>query len=636
MLGVLAYTLGSDSAGHALEVSPVNALMITVPLYSSCLLAMVGTLLLARRAVPRLRVLIASVVAVLAPLVIVLTYVDLAMQRFRGERLTLSILKTYLTPDAVSGDWVQPFLEYRRYAALQLFLLVASLVAVSIVLWRWLRRRDVVTESTLLPSGIGALVLSVACYAPLRFAYDHQRDMGAPTELVLARALLLPSKVWLSAERRRGERDAWRASMDSIERNQWLSDSFPLMRRTAVRPVAFADSLPDIVFFVVESLRGADVGYGLRPRVGSASVTPELDALARQSVVFTNYIASGEPSPRGFITIQTGEWEHKDKFTLTSFPNVQTDAIPARLRTLGYHTMALWGGNPAFDNQLAWARRWYDELVFDLPENRLFYFKTMPDGVLMNRFMERVRVHDSVAPNQPLFAYVASNGTHTPFTLDSGSTIPGDSVPSPDRQRRYDLCLANIDAEIGRVVRFLKARRHGANTVIVVVGDHSDRTNEAVDARWRGMPVDASVWTAALVHAPERLVGKPRHETFVASHVDLLPTIRAFTGDTSPTSSAGHDLFDSIPDAQRRAVSINARGYRLDWQGFTLLVNPYDLRAPYAFKTFANDNATPVPLSQTPFASDEAERLVRRIEYWSELVEADRVWSGALAGRRRE
>ena len=630
MVALLAYTLGHDPAGHALEVSPLNALMITVPLYSAWIFGIVGVALLLRHAVSKARTVIAACVAGLALLLIVLTPVDLALQRFRGERLTPSLVRTYFTRDIVNEDWLRPFVESPNYAAMQLLLLGASLFAFALILWRWFRDRNNVNTPAL-SAGFLSLGLSLVCYLPLRFAYDHQREMGMPAEAVFARALLTPATSMSAAQLVR-ERDEWRASLDSTGQHRWLSDSFPLMHTNNIRAIKNADSLPDIVLFVVESLRGADVGYGLHPRQGSPSVTPELDALARQSVVFPQYIASGEPSPRGFITIQTGQWEHKHEFTLTGFPNLQTDAIPERLRAKGYHTMALWGVNPSFDNQLTWARCWFDELVFDMPENRLFYLKAMSDGVLMDRFIDRVRNHDRVRPNQPLFAFVASNGTHTPFNLSADAAATADSLPSTDRQRRYDLCLANIDAQIGRVVRFLKARRHGSNTIIVVIGDHSDRTNETFDARWRGMPVDAAVWTAALIHGPERLIGVPRREQFVASHVDLLPTISAFTNDHTPTNSLGHDLFDgTVPVSERRAVSINARGYRLDWQGFTLLVDSRDSRLHYAFKSFAEGSPVPLTMPETPFAPDEAERLARRIEYWSELMEHDRVWSSPLA-----
>ena len=183
------------------------------------------------------------------------------------------------------------------------------------------------------------------------------------------------------------------------------------------------------------------------------------------------------------------------------------DALPLRLRRAGYHTVALWGGNPSFDNQLTWGRRWYDDVVFERRDNQLFYFRTTPDHALMDTVITRIDAHDRDRGKQPLFIYVSSNGTHTPFELEAGAAMPNDNPPSADRQRRYDLTLRNVDAQIARVIARLRARPRWKNTVVIIIGDHSDRTSEPADPRWRGMPTDAQVATAALIFGPPALIG---------------------------------------------------------------------------------------------------------------------------------
>jgi hypothetical protein len=54
----------------------------------------------------------------------------------------------------------------------------------------------------------------------------------------------------------------------------------------------------------------------------------------------------------------------------------------------------------------------------------------MPDRVLMDRFMDRVRAHDAAAPAQPFFAYVASNGTHTDADLDAAVAALAQAIES--------------------------------------------------------------------------------------------------------------------------------------------------------------------------------------------------------------
>ena len=643
MAGLLLFNFGTDAAGQQLQVSPLNSLMIAVPLYTCWILVMAAVWLATWKVLRPVRWLVSSTGVATGFALILLTQVDFGMQRLRGERLSLVHLRTYLTPSMFDADWVRPVAEDPKYLAMTVAVCIAAWVGLTVLLVARARRGP--REEARVPTWRGVVRCAAGaglCYAPLLFAWYHQRDMVLPPQIVLVRAALFPVRT-LTASEETVERATLRQALDPRGTSRWLSDEYPLMRVPAsdgapgprgIAGAAARDTTsPDIIFFVVESLRGHDVGYGLFPRAPGHSVTPHLDSLAAESVVFPRYIASGEPSPRGFITINTGEWEHKSAFIVANYPNLRIDAIPARLRAHGYHTMALWGGNPSFDNQLTWARRWYDERVFQLRENRFFYFRATPDRVLMDRVIDRVQAHDRDAPGQPFFAYVASNGTHTPYTLEDSAAVPGDPVPSASRQRRYDLCLENVDAQIGRVVAFLRTRPRWKNTVIVVVGDHSDRTDEQMDPRWRGMPVDPAVYTAALVHGPARLVGAPRRDTITASHVDLLPTVLDWIGDRGAYSSPGQDLFGPVPESGRSAVSINSRGFRLDRGGFTLLVDSHDPAIHYAYKSFPQGEPQLLPLAQTPFSPDEPERLTAAIRYWSQLVEQDRVWSDSVARR---
>ncbi len=643
MVGLLLFSFGKDAAGQAVQVSPLNSLMIAVPLYTCWLLVMTGVWLLVWKMVPVARRLTTASGIVVAFALILLTEVDFGMQLFRGERLSLTHFKTYVTPDVVNADWLVPVLADPGFLVPAVLVWAIGWIALIVLI-----RRPDTWKAEARWSEVGMCAVGAAlCYLPVSFAWYHQRDMAQPPEVVLARGVLYPVRPFKPAEEI-AQRVALRKRIDPAGTSRWLSDEYPLMRTAAEtastkpfpslvarraspsRPSSFAPRQappsPDIIFFVVESLRGRDVGWGLYPRALGHSVTPHLDSLAARSVVFPRYIANGEPSPRGFITINTGDWEHESGFIIANFPNLTIDALPARLREHGYHTMALWGGNPSFDNQLTWARRWYDERIFDLPENKFFYFKTTPDHVLMDKVIDRVKAHDKDAPGQPLFAYVASNGTHTPYELEEGAAVAGDAVRSESRQRRYDLCLENVDAQIGRVIAYLKSRSRWSNTVIVVIGDHADRTDEVLDERWRGMPVDAFVSTAALIYGPPALVGVPRREEITASHVDLMPTVLSWIGDRGAYAGVGKDLFAPIPESERSAVSINSRGYRLDRGGYTLLVDSHDASVYYAFRSFPLGAPTLVPLSQTPFRVDEAERLTGELRYWSQLVEQNRVW----------
>ena len=621
---LLLHDFGSDAAGHALQVSPVNALMLQVPLYAVGLLIPAAIWSTACWWWPQRRRVWTVIGTSVAMLFMIIAVLDLGMQRFRGERLSLSQISTYGTGNAINGDWILPVLESRVPAALILGVLLAGLVA--LILAARARAGDTAADPR--RSAAVFATLAIVCWIPPRFAYYHQRDMARSPQSVLLGELLNPSSPFQPADQAAARLDL-RRMLDRQSSARWLTDSYPVWHSVVqTASPAFgvaAGDPPDVVLFVIESLRGRDVGWGFGGRRGATSPTPHLDSLAAQSVTLPHYIASGEPSPRGFITLHSGVWEHGSLFIIANRPNVTLDALPLRLKRAGYHTIAMWGGNPSFDNQLTWARRWYDDVYFDRRKNQLFYFRTAPDHELMDAVIQRISAHDRERPKQPLFIYVASNGTHTPFELELGAAVPNDVPPSDDRQRRYDLTLRNVDAQIARVIAQLRARPQWNNTVIMVTGDHADRTSEPADPTWRGTPTDAQVATSALIFGPPALIGRPRALDFPASHVDLFPTISSWFGDTAATATMGRDLFDTTRVADRQAVSINSRGYRLDRGGFTLMVDSKDPRVFGAWRSFTGEQPAVLPLSSTPFASDEATRLHDAIQYWSSLVDANRV-----------
>ena len=631
---LLLHDLGRDPAGHPLQVSVVNALMLQLPLHLSALGGQGMVWALAATRWPRARLIIDPLGAIIATIVIVLTHVDLGMQRFRGERLSLNHLTLYGSTDVANSDWIRPMLDMPGFLATALMLLVGTLL----LLWHpWRPGGAVPRHLRSFRTPLLYAVVALAGQVPGQIAFDHQRVLAlSPQETLLREALNPPEP--LSPEEQQAALADLRRAIDPLGRGGWRTAAYPLWRSSDFRSVPGAGMAqqdpPDIILFTIESLRGRDVGWGFEPRTTGASVTPHLDSLARASVTFPQWIAGGEPSPRGFVTLHNGAWEHGRGFIIANFPEVRVDVLPQRLRTAGYRTMAIWGGNPSFDNQLTWARRWYDVLDFELPGNALFYRRTRSDRLVMDRLLAHVAAHDAAHDGTPFFAYVASNGTHTPYALDDGeaaaardasSNASSNTSPTMSRQARYDRVLRNVDAQIGRVIAALRQRPRWRNTVVIVTGDHADRTDETADPEWTGMPTDAQVATAALMFGPNVLIGSPRAITMPVSHTDLLPTVLGWIGDTSGVTTLGRSVFDTAAQTAREVVSINSRGVRLDRGGYSLMVATEDPRRFRAWRAFTGERPIALPLAATPFAADDPARLLQRVRYWSFLVEHNQV-----------
>src|SRR5207249_7920720 len=81
---------------------------------------------------------------------------------------------------------------------------------------------------------------------------------------------------------------------------------------TGVSP---SESLPDIVVVMIESLRADALGEG----GGRRSATPNLDALARHSVVFPTFTSNGFPSAPSVLAFHCSAWPHRRTEIITDF-----------------------------------------------------------------------------------------------------------------------------------------------------------------------------------------------------------------------------------------------------------------------------------------------------------------------------
>jgi arylsulfatase A-like enzyme len=631
--GLVFHFFSDDPNGNPIAASPANILLVALPYNGAVVFWAAAALFLLWKLAGPLRPAVTAVGVAFCAASIVLGQVDFAMQWFIGHRLSPSTLQTYSPADLLSPEVLGPLRFHPGYlaAALVLILLPEAVLLRGVLDWR---SRSAGPGWPLVAASFG---LACLCLIPIRIAYGHQRDVLRPPELLFVNHWLVPNNTPQFSDERAAMAQLRRAA-DVSGDSRWIDPRYPLARafppeRNRYIP-AGAHTPPDIVIFAVESLRGADVGYVPGNYPSGGSPTPNLDRLAAGSVVFSHYIANGNPSPRGFISINSGMWDHRGSFIISGFTATDLDALAPRMRDMGYATMAFWGSNPSFDNQLYWANKWYQRVEFALPGNELFYVHRMGDDLLVDRLIRAVREHDASRPQQPFFAYVATAGTHEPYTLEGETRLPADEVRKAaaitDVRQRYRFVLRNLDQQLSRAVAFLDSRHTGRGVVVVVVGDHSDAAGDSRPEELRGMPDNPAVWTAALILGPADLVGPPRVETFPCSHVDLTPTLLDIAGDHRPIVSPGTNLFAAIPPQKRTAIAVSGQGFRLDRGGWSLFVFRDRPDEFYTRQAFAGDGRLRRSLDGSPFSAADVRALWENFNTWSFLLENNRVWSPRL------
>jgi arylsulfatase A-like enzyme len=584
--------------------------------------------LLLWKLVPRLRHLVLLLALPVFGGALLLGQVDFEMLRLVGRRFSPSVFTTYVPHHVFTAEIMLPLRADLAHTLFSLGLIVGGWLGLAVIVRRGLRAPVMPRWSwwwfAILAVLLGYCVQVVTRYTP------SSRVLLQPPEIVFFRT-------WVGADQTpalaAGEaaQQVRSVLIAPVASQAWLDDQYPLVHRpaSAATPV---DDPPDIILIAVESLHAPHLGY-INP--AQQAVTPRLDALAAGSVVFSHFIANGYPSAPGFFAINAGILPHRSRTITAEFSDRTFDALPTRLKDLGYSRLAIWGGNAAMANELAWAQRWYDAVDYQIEGNQLEYHHSRGDAETFRVLIDHIQNADREHPGRPQFVFVATAGTHGPFTTanevfsrpeDRAEAALFKAEAGEDREDNYDQMLHLLDRQVGRLAEFLATRPRARNTVLVICGDHSVSLGGNVSYDIRGFPVDGVVWTTAILHGDERLVGQPRVEAFPSSQVDLMPTLLALAGDHRPTAAMGADLLAPIPRAQRLAIAVREDGYRLDRAGWTLFVSAADPGDYFTHRSFRSTPRSRASDPGGPFMATEAQALHRAVQAWSWLIEQNRVW----------
>jgi arylsulfatase A len=347
-----------------------------------------------------------------------------------------------------------------------------------------------------------------------------------------------------------------------------------------------ADRPPNIVFILADDLGYADVGFDGR----KVWTTPNLDRLASQGTIFRRWYSAGvvcAPSRAAFLTGRYGI--HNGVTGNTDMLDPRETTVAEALKSRGYATALCgkwhlcpikpddpgWPLNQGFDEFFGYigGREAWEKFPKELWDGRE---KKPVDGYADNLFTDRAidfvkRQHDA---SKPFFLYLALIAPHgwdqappqqatkfegkfegddKPYRHKSGTY----SKPIEHPYANYAAMVANLDAQVGRLLATLDELKLADDTLVVFTSDNG-ATFEPLNAGasnhfdsnapFRGQK--RTLWEGGM-HMPAcvRWTGhvKAGSESQTLVHnVDLLPTFCAAAGATvDPTWNVdGVNLLD--------------------------------------------------------------------------------------------
>src|SRR3954471_4106293 len=572
--------------------------------HAGVLTAITGAFLVATALAPRWRRTIALAACATFAILMIAGQADLTVSSITGAPLTPTVFRTFRGLQVVkSNEFLEPLRANWRVTLLGV-LAFAALVF-------WMARLALASDRRRAeppPLGGSATLIAGGILAALLASFAPWAIPPPPIEVAFAREYLGLDATSLDRPEREAIADL-RALVGLPPGAHWADEDYPLAY-VPPQPRLSSPRRPDIVVVMMESLRGEDLSFVTG---STGTVTPNLDAFASHSVVFTSYLSNAFPSAPSVLSFHASAWPHRRKEIVTDFSATRFDSLPERLRDLGYDTVYV-GADPHFDNQDRWLRRWYAG-VSDLVASG-----TAPtDRNIVSRAIDEIRRHDAAPAGKPLFVFVSTYSTHYPFRLPADAAEP-ELPESAGLAARYRQVLRYADAQVGNLLTTVGERSRAHDTVTIVVGDHSFYTNLR---KTSGLPENDNEWTALLIDSGGSRARPALRIAAPASHVDVLPTILAMVGDDRPTAAVGTDLFGAPRSAASTVLAIRPGGLRFDRDGYSVFV---DARTPNGEEIRPGLHRVNNPQSPLPSAA----QLVAWVNTWSYLVEHDRIWNPAL------
>jgi len=291
--------------------------------------------------------------------------------------------------------------------------------------------------------------------------------------------------------------------------------------------------------------------------------TPQLDSLARESIVYTDYMTVVPTTLASHTSLFTGRYPHHHGTPRNGFMiNGGNEMLPDLLHRAGFRT-AGFAASFALDARFGFARGFdhYDQ-DFDLlvgeggVDQNQRRAREVTDAVL--RYLDR----EGVPPR--LFLFVHYFDPHAPYAapppfdhrydprgreglatlnlLHAPSFLgPAEKDSLADRYaRQYAAEISYMDAEVGRLLGGLRQRRILDDALLIVTSDHGetlwDHPEEAFD---HGLCVfQSTVRAVCLLRLPRGLHGGLRVSRLLAN-IDILPTILRYLGLKMPAGVDG-------------------------------------------------------------------------------------------------
>ncbi len=281
----------------------------------------------------------------------------------------------------------------------------------------------------------------------------------------------------------------------------------------------------NVMLVTVESLSASFLGsFG-----NDKNLTPFLDDLAKQSLLFTNMYATGTRTVYGLSALTLSIPPLPGNSIVRRPHNEGMFSLGGVLAREGYENKFIYGGYGYFDNMnYFFAHNGYqivDRASFSGAETTFSNAWGVADEDLYNKAI--AEADKSAAKGKPFFQMLMTTSNHRPFTYPDGRI----DIPSPGRRAG---AVKYTDYALGQLIAQAKKHAWFDNTIFVIVADHtaSSAGKEELEPDKYHIPM--------LVYAPGII--KPARIDQAVSQIDVAPTILGLLNLSYESRFYGRDV----------------------------------------------------------------------------------------------
>lgn len=266
-------------------------------------------------------------------------------------------------------------------------------------------------------------------------------------------------------------------------------------------PSILTEPKPNIIFIQLESFT-ADVINALG---GDSSITPVINKLIDESILFTNIYSSGVRTDQGIIALLSG-FPAQPQTSIIYQPD-KIERLPylsLELKKKGYHNAFYYGGELSFGrfNSIAHFAG-FDKIIGEADFSDVSQYNKWGahDRSLFEKFASEIGTFP-----QPFFSYIITSSSHEPFSVPMEPVFKGAGLEDKFKNACYF-----TDQSLGEFLASVKHTDWYKHTLFVLVADHG-----------HSLPLNRKFNEPARYHIPLIFFGDVLQEKYKGIRVNTL------------------------------------------------------------------------------------------------------------------